>query len=68
METCRLYTQLEGMRFSNKFNYEFDIDEMNSRRLKPAVASAIGADAYLVKTDLTHDSLWDLIGRYVGAP
>jgi len=25
-------------------NKEFDIDEMNSRRLKPAVASAIGAD------------------------
>src|SRR5215469_10327931 len=25
-------------------NNEFDIDEMNSRRLKPAVASAIGAD------------------------
>jgi LytS/YehU family sensor histidine kinase len=27
IETCRLYTQLESMRFSNKFNYEFDIDE-----------------------------------------
>ena len=28
IETCRLYTQLESMRFSNKFSYEFDIDEM----------------------------------------
>src|SRR5678816_4224864 len=27
IETCRLYTQLESMRFSNKFSYEFDIDE-----------------------------------------
>ena len=25
-------------------NNEFDIDEMNSRRLKPVVTSAIGAD------------------------
>jgi hypothetical protein len=25
-------------------NNKFDIDEMNSRRLKPVVASAIGAD------------------------
>ena len=25
-------------------NNEFDIDEMNSRRLNPVVASAIGAD------------------------
>jgi chemotaxis protein histidine kinase CheA len=31
-------------------------------------ASSIGADAYLVKTDLTHDSLWDLIGRFVSTP
>ena len=27
IETCRLYTQLESLRFSNKFNYAFDIDE-----------------------------------------
>lgn len=27
IETCRLYTQLESMRFGNKFNYEFIIDE-----------------------------------------
>jgi len=27
IETCRLYTQLESMRFSKKFSYEFDIDE-----------------------------------------
>ncbi len=27
IETCRLYTQLESMRFGNKFNYEFNIDE-----------------------------------------
>jgi len=26
IETCRLYTQLESMRFSNKFSYAFDID------------------------------------------
>ncbi len=28
IETCKLYTQLESMRFSNKFNYTFNIDEM----------------------------------------
>ena len=27
IETCRLYAQLESLRFSNKFNYEFIIDE-----------------------------------------
>lgn len=27
IETCRLYTQLESMRFENKFNYEYNIDE-----------------------------------------
>ncbi|HEX5152299.1 MAG TPA: histidine kinase [Parafilimonas sp.] len=27
IETCRLYTQLESMRFSNKLSYAFDIDE-----------------------------------------
>lgn len=27
LETCRLFTQLESMRFSNKFNYDFTIDE-----------------------------------------
>jgi LytS/YehU family sensor histidine kinase len=27
IETCRLYTQLESMRFGNKLSYEFDIDE-----------------------------------------
>jgi LytS/YehU family sensor histidine kinase len=27
IETCRLYTELESMRFSNKFNYEFIIAE-----------------------------------------
>jgi len=27
IETCRLYTQLESMRFNNKFSYAFDIDE-----------------------------------------
>jgi sensor histidine kinase YesM len=27
IETCRLYTQLESMRFNNKFIYEFDIDK-----------------------------------------
>ncbi|HEX5152296.1 MAG TPA: histidine kinase [Parafilimonas sp.] len=27
IETCRLYTQLESMRSSNKFSYEFAVDE-----------------------------------------
>jgi sensor histidine kinase YesM len=27
IETCRLYTQLENMRFGNKLSYSFDIDE-----------------------------------------
>jgi LytS/YehU family sensor histidine kinase len=27
IETCRLYTQLESMRFENKFTYTFSIDE-----------------------------------------
>ena len=27
IETCRLYLQLESMRFENKFNYTFNIDE-----------------------------------------
>lgn len=27
IETCRLYAQLESMRFSNKFNYEFNVDK-----------------------------------------
>ncbi|HEX5152303.1 MAG TPA: histidine kinase [Parafilimonas sp.] len=27
IETCRLYTQLESMRFGNKFSYAFNIDE-----------------------------------------
>ncbi|MEP7107501.1 MAG: histidine kinase [Ferruginibacter sp.] len=27
METCRLYTQLESMRFGDKFSYHFNIDE-----------------------------------------
>ena len=27
METCKLYVQLENMRFENKFNYRFNIDE-----------------------------------------
>ncbi len=27
IETCRLYTQLESMRFGNKLSYSFDIDE-----------------------------------------
>jgi sensor histidine kinase YesM len=27
IETCRLYTQLEHIRFGNKFNYTFSIDE-----------------------------------------
>jgi ligand-binding sensor domain-containing protein len=27
LETCRLYTQLESMRFDKKFSYHFDIDE-----------------------------------------
>jgi sensor histidine kinase YesM len=27
IETCRLYTQLESVRFGNKFSYEFDVDE-----------------------------------------
>jgi chemotaxis protein histidine kinase CheA len=31
------------------------------------LAASIGADAYLVKTDLTHDSLWTLISRFVGS-
>ena len=26
IETCRLYTQLESMRFGNKFNYSFSVD------------------------------------------
>lgn len=29
------------------------------------LAASIGADAYLVKSDLTHDSLWTLIERFV---
>jgi chemotaxis protein histidine kinase CheA/ActR/RegA family two-component response regulator len=31
------------------------------------LAASIGADAYLVKSDLTHDSLWTLIERFVTA-
>jgi chemotaxis protein histidine kinase CheA len=31
------------------------------------IAASIGADAYLVKSDLTHDSLWTLIERFVSA-
>ncbi len=27
IETCKLYTQLESMRFGNKFSYHFNIDE-----------------------------------------
>jgi LytS/YehU family sensor histidine kinase len=27
IETCRLYTQLESMRFNNKFSYKFDINK-----------------------------------------
>ena len=27
IETCKLYTQLESMRFGNKFNYHFKVDE-----------------------------------------
>lgn len=27
IETCKLYTQLESMRFANKFSYKFSIDE-----------------------------------------
>ena len=27
IETCRLYTELESMRFENRFTYEFDIDQ-----------------------------------------
>lgn len=27
IETCRLYMQLESMRFGNKFRYRFDVDE-----------------------------------------
>ena len=27
IETCRLYTQLEGMRFGNKLSYSFNVDE-----------------------------------------
>lgn len=27
IETCRLYTQLESMRFGNKFNYHFNVDK-----------------------------------------
>jgi len=27
IQTCKLYTQLESMRFANKFNYSFSIDE-----------------------------------------
>lgn len=30
------------------------------------VAASIGADAYLVKNDLSHDNLWTLIERFVG--
>ena len=29
------------------------------------LAASLGADAYLVKTDLSHDSLWTLIERFV---
>jgi len=29
------------------------------------LAASLGADAYLVKSDLTHDSLWTLIERFV---
>jgi chemotaxis protein histidine kinase CheA len=31
------------------------------------IAASIGADAYLVKSDLTHDSLWTLIERFVSS-
>ena len=27
LETCRLYTQLESMRFGNKFSYHFNVDK-----------------------------------------
>ena len=27
LETCKLYTQLESMRFGNKFSYAFYVDE-----------------------------------------
>jgi sensor histidine kinase YesM len=40
IETCRLYTQLESMRFGNKFNYEFCVDEtidMKSVTLPPMI-------------------------------
>ena len=39
METCRLYTQLESMRFGNKFNYSFAVD--NTIDLKSVMVPAL---------------------------
>ena len=39
IETCRLYTALESMRFGNKFNYQFNIDK--SLDLKSIMAPAL---------------------------
>ncbi|HEX5152302.1 MAG TPA: two-component regulator propeller domain-containing protein [Parafilimonas sp.] len=49
IETCRLYTQLESMRFGNKLNYSFDIDEQTDFKsvmvppliLQPFIENAI---------------------------
>jgi len=49
IETCRLYTQLESMRFSNKISYSFDIDERSDFKsimvppliLQPFIENAI---------------------------
>ncbi len=41
IETCRLYTQLESMRFGNKFSYSFSIDDTIDLKSFPVPALII---------------------------
>lgn len=45
IETCRLYTQLESMRFNNKFSYAFEIDE--TLDLKSVMVPALIVQPYI---------------------
>ena len=45
IETCRLYTQLESMRFSNKFSYAFNIDK--TLDLKSIMVPALIVQPYI---------------------
>lgn len=45
IETCRLYAQLESMRFSNKFSYAFDIDA--TLDLKSVMVPALIVQPYI---------------------